>query len=179
MRARLARFENPPCIIASGWDAADLLTGGHDTVLAANIAAPLQEPNAFLVRCLAWARRTVIWVVPAQHGPRGMCFAGCLPASWHGEDETPGVDVVLRALAPSAQPHSVAIGEWTFSGIVADVAELANYLADRLGWPDSRRPDMSAHLTRQAKPDAGGYRLEIPRRSAVLVWAHDRGGVGD
>ena len=127
----------------------------------------------------AWARRTVIWVVPAQHGTRGMCFAGCLPASWHGEDETPGVDVVLRALAPSSQPHSVAVGEWTFSGIVADVAELANYLADRLGWPDSRRPDMSAHLARQAKPDAGGYRLDIPRRSAVLVWAHDRGGVGD
>jgi hypothetical protein len=38
---------------------------------------------------------------------------------------------------------------------------------------------MSAHLARQAKPDAGGYRLDIPRRSAVLVWAHDRGGVGD
>jgi hypothetical protein len=108
-----------------------------------------------------------------------MCFAGCLPASWHGEDETPGVDVVLRAFAPTAQPHSIAIEEWTFSGIVADVAGLANYLADRLGWPDSRRPDMRAHLARQAKPDAGGYRLDIPRRSAVLVWAHDRGGVGD
>ena len=63
-------------IIASGWDAADVRIGGHDTVLAANIAAPLQEPNAFLLRCLAWVRRTVIWVVPAQHGPRGMCFAG-------------------------------------------------------------------------------------------------------
>ena len=42
----------------------------------------------------------------------------------------------MRALAPSAQPHSVAIGDWTFSGIVADVAELANYLADRLGCKD-------------------------------------------
>ena len=82
---------------------------------------------------------------------------------------TPGVDVVLRALAPSAQPHSVAVREWTFSGIVADVAELANYLADRLGWPDSRGPDMSAHLARQAKPDAGGYRLDIPRRSEGTI----------
>jgi SAM-dependent methyltransferase len=179
MRARLARFNDPPRAIASGWDAADVPTGGHDTVLAANIAAPLKEPNAFLLRCLAWARRTVIWVVPAQHGPRGMCFAGCLPAAWHGEDETPGVDVALRALAPSAQPHSVVIGEWTFSGVVADVAELANYLADRLGWPDSRRPDLCAHLARQARPDVGGYRLDIPRKSAVLVWTHDRGGGGE
>src|SRR4029077_15703903 len=105
--------------------------------------------------------------------------AGCLPATWHSEDESQCVDLVLRALAPSAQPHSVAIGEWTFSGIVADVAELTNSLADRLGLKDSFRPDMSAHLARQAKPDTGGYRLDIPRRSAVLVWAHDRGGVGD
>jgi len=179
MRARLARFDDPPRAIASGWDAADVPAGGHDTVLAANIAAPLQEPNAFLLRCLAWARRTVIWVVPAQHGPRGMCFAGCLPAAWHGEDETPGVDVVLRALAPSARPRSIAVVEWTFSGIVAEVEQLANYLADRLGWPQSRRADMRAHLARQARPDAGGYRLDIPRKSAVLVWTHDRGGVGE
>jgi hypothetical protein len=178
MRARLACFDDPPRAIAGGWDAADVPAGGHDTVLAANIAAPLQEPNAFLLHCLAWARRTVIWVVPAQHGPRGMCFAGCLPAAWHGEDETPGVDVVLRALAPSARPRSIAVVEWTFSGIVAEVEQLANYLADRLGWPQSRRADMRAHLARQARPDAGGYRLDIPRESAVLVWAHDRGGVG-
>ena len=178
MRARLARLSDPPRIIAGGWEAAELPVGGHDTVLAANIAAPLQEPNAFLARCLAWARRTVVWVVPAQEGPRGMCFAGCLPAAWHGEDETPGVDIVLRALAPAAQPHAVAVAEWTFTGIVADVANLANYLADRLGWPDSRRPDLRAHLARQARPEAGGYRLDIPRKSAVLVWTHARGGVG-
>jgi hypothetical protein len=64
-------------------------------------------------------------------------------------------------------------------GVVADVAELANYLADRLGWPDSRRPDLCAHLARQARPDVGGYRLDIPRKSAVLVWTHDRGGGGE
>ena len=176
MRVRLARLNDPPRVIAGGWEAADLSVGEHDTVLAANIAAPLQEPNAFLARCLAWARRTVIWVVPAQEGPRGMCFAGCLPAAWHREDETPGVEVVLRKLAPSARPHALAVVDWTFTGIVADVAELANYLADRLGWPDSRRPDMRAHLARQARRDAGGYRLDIPRKSAVLVWAHDRRG---
>lgn len=179
MRARLARLSAPPRVIAEGWEAADLPVSGHDTVLAANIAAPLQEPNAFLARCLGWSRRSVIWVVPAQHGPHGLCFAGCLPAAWHGEDETPGVDLVLRSLAPSAQPHSVAVAEWTFCGIVADVAKLATYLADRLGWPKSRRSEMAAHLARQAKPDPRGYRLEIPRKSAALVWTCQEGGVHD
>jgi SAM-dependent methyltransferase len=177
MRARLARLSAPPLVIAEGWELADLPIRGHDTVLAANIAAPLQEPNAFLARCLSWSRRSVVWVVPAQHGPHGLCFAGCLPAAWHGEDETPGVDLVLRGLAPSAQPHALAVAEWTFSGIVADVAELAAYLADRLGWPPSRRSEMTAHLARQAKPDPRGYRLEIPRKSAILIWTCQEGGV--
>jgi SAM-dependent methyltransferase len=179
MRARLSRLSAPPLVIAEGWELGDLPVGGHDTVLAANIAAPLQEPNAFLARCLAWSRRSVVWVVPAQHGPHGLCFAGCLPAAWHGEDETPGVDLVLRALAPSAQPQAVTVAEWTFSGIVADVAELAGYLADRLGWAPSRRSEMTAHLARQAKSDPRGYRLEIPRKSAVLVWTCREGGVHD
>jgi hypothetical protein len=177
MRVRLLQLQHPPCVIADSWEAADVASGAHDTVLAANIAAPLQEPNAFLARCRAWARRSVVWVVPAQHGPHGMCFAGCLPAEWHGEDETPGVDIVLRALAPTAQPHSIAFADWTFSGVVADLEALAVYLADRLRWPQSRRPEMSAHLIRQAKRDPRGYRLDIPRKSAVLVWKHVEGSV--
>jgi hypothetical protein len=177
MRARLVRLDHCPHVLAGGWDAADVPAGAHDTVLAANIAAPLHETSAFLSRCLAWTRRAVVWVVPAQHGPRGMCFAGCLPAEWHGEDETPGVDIVLRALAPSAQPTSIALTDWTFSAVVPDLERLASYLADRLGWPQARRPDLTAHLARQATRDAHGWRLDIPRKSAVLVWLHADGGV--
>jgi hypothetical protein len=177
MRARLARLEHSPHVLAGGWDATDLPAAAHDTVLAANIAAPLQETNAFLSRCLAWTRRAVVWVVPAQHGPRGMCFAGCLPAEWHGEDETPGIDIVRRALAPSAQPTSMALAAWTFSGVVPDIEWLASYLADRLGWSESRRPELTAHLARQATRDPRGWRLDIPRKSAVLVWLHADGGV--
>jgi hypothetical protein len=177
MRARLAHLDHSPHVLAGGWDAADAPAGAHDTVLAANIAAPLQETSAFLSRCLAWTRRAVVWVVPAQHGPRGMCFAGCLPAEWHGEDETPGIDIVLGALAPWSQPTSIALADWTFSGIVPDIERLASYLADRLGWPEGRRPDLTAHLARQATRDPRGWRLDIPRKSAVLVWLHADGGV--
>jgi hypothetical protein len=172
MRARLAHFDDAPALIACGWEAADVPAGEHDTVLAASIAAPMQEPNEFLTRCRAWAHRTVVWVVPAQNGPHGLCFAGCLPAAWHGEDETPGVDIVLRSLSPSARPDIVASADWTFSGVVADLDVLASHLADRLGWSasDSRRPQLTAHLAGEAKPDPAGYRLDIPRKSAVLVW---------
>ena len=172
MRARLARIADRPQIIAAGWDSADLLAQDHDTVLAASIGASLTHTNDFLTHCRALARQTVVWVVHAQRGPHGLIFAGCLPAEWHREDETPGIDIVLRNLAPAARPHMTQVVEWTFSAIVTDLAELASYLADRLGWSssDRRRLQMADHLARTAIPDASGYRLEIPRKSAILIW---------
>lgn len=172
MRARLARFADAPKLIASGWENAAVQDGDHDTVLGANIPAPLQQSEQFLARCRAWSRRNVVWVVPAQAGPRGLCLAGCLPATWHGEDETPGVDIVLRALPKALHPHSIEFAEWTFSAVVPDIEWIAAYLADRLGWTsgDARRAQLAAHLAMQAKPDAKGHRLDVFRKSAVLVW---------
>ena len=171
MRARLARLAHPPRIVASGWEQADVAAGQHDTVLAATMPAFFDQPEAFLACCRAWAR-TVVWVVPAHAGPRGLCFAGCLPSEWHREDETPGIEVVMKGLAPSSSPPHVAFAEWTFTGVVPDLKELSAYLADRLGWPpsDERREKLTAHLARTAKRQASGFRLAIPRKSAVLVW---------
>lgn len=172
MRSRLARFANAPALIASGWENAVVPDGEHDTVLGANIPAPLQQSEQFLARCRGWSRRNVVWVVPAQAGPRGLCLAGCLPATWHGEDETPGVDIVLRALPRALHPHSIEFAEWTFSAVVPDIEWIAAYLADRLGWEagDVRRAQLAAHLAMQARPDANGHRLDVFRKSAVLVW---------
>jgi len=172
MRARLARLHSPPRIVASGWLEAEVAAAAHDTVLAATMPALLDQPAQFLARCRRWARRTVVWVVPAHAGPRGLCFAGCLPSQWHGEDETPGVDITLAGLAPAERPHEIAFVDWTFSGVVTDLAELSAYLADRLGWAatDRRRPQLAAHIAAQAIADAAGLRLNIARKSAVLVW---------
>jgi SAM-dependent methyltransferase len=172
MRARLARLAAPPTIIAAGWRAAEIGESQFDTVLAATIAAPFEAPSEFLARCRAWARRNVVWVLPAQRGPRGLILAGCLPARWHGEDETPGVEIVLQSLSDAEQPQTIATTAWTFSAVISDLDAIAAYLADRLGWPDadSRRAEMTAHLARQAQTDPRGFRLEIPRKSAVLVW---------
>ncbi len=179
MRARLAKLLPPPEVIAQGWTEADVpagrLTGGHDTVLAATMPGFLEEPEAFLDRCRAWTRRSIVWIVPAHAGPRGLCFAGCLPLAWHGEDETPGIDIVLRGLAPASRPTEIAFVDWTFTGIVADLPRLAAYLADRLGWPagDKRRDELLAHLAGKARPTEAGYRLDIARKSAVCVWGKE------
>ena len=172
MRARLARLHNPPRITPAGWEAADVPADAHDSVLAATMPALFDQPEIFLARCRAWARRTVVWVVPAHRGPRGLCFAGCLPSRWHGEDERPGIDIVLRGLSPEMRPEAIAFTDWTFSGVVKDLGALSVYLCDRLGWArnDGRRFELAAHLAAQARPDAAGLRLDIPRKSAVLVW---------
>jgi hypothetical protein len=172
MRLRLARYRGELELVPSGWAEADIDQRSHDTILAANIAPPLQQPEEFLTRCRRWARAAIVWVVPAQHGPHGLVFAGCLPAAWHGEDETPGVDVVLQKLPKTLHPDAIEFADWTFSAYVPDLPRLAAYLADRLGWADKdhRRPALLDHLTRQAVTDAIGTRLDIPRRSAVLIW---------
>lgn len=171
MRARLARLAHPPRMVAAGWEPAEVAALGHDTVLAATMPAFFDQPEAFLARCRVWAR-TIVWVVPAHAGPKGLCFAGCLPSEWHREDETPGIDIVMRGLAPSSRPPHVAFVDWTFTGVVPDLDELSAFLAGRLTWPrsDQRREQLTAHLARQAKRLASGFRLDIPRRSAVLVW---------
>lgn len=172
MRTRLAALDPPPEIIAGGWQEATIASGSFDTVLAATMPAYFDEPELFLARCHLWTRRTIVWVVPAQAGPRGLCFAGCLPADWHGEDETPGIEIVRRRLSPGSRPRDVVFADWTFTGVVADLDRLAAYLADRLGWtpPDDRRGRLARHLAAQARPDAAGWRLEIPRKSAVCIW---------
>ncbi|MSP76410.1 MAG: class I SAM-dependent methyltransferase [Rhodospirillaceae bacterium] len=172
MRLRLSALDHPPQLVAAGWHEAGVPPERHDTVLAATMPATMDEPEAFLARCRSWTRRAVVWVVPAHAGPRGLCFAGCLPLEWHGEDETPGIDIVLRGLSPSSMPRDVSFADWTFTGIVPDLDELATYLADRLGWSaaDDRRARMRAHLSLKAKREPAGFRLEISRKSAVLVW---------
>ena len=174
MRARLARLHTPPHIVPDGWEEAGVAASAHDTVLAATMPALFDDPERFLASCRAWARRTVVWIVPAHAGPRGLCFAGCLPSEWHREDETPGLDIVLRGLGAASRPHAMAFTDWTFSGVVQDLPRLSAYLADRLGWnaSDARRAALAAHLAAQALPDAAGVRLDIPRKSAVLVWGN-------
>jgi hypothetical protein len=158
MRARLARLDDPPHVLAAGWDAADVPAASHDTVLAANIAAPLQAPGAFLPKCLASTRRAVVWSCRRSRAARAV-LCGLPSAQWHGEDETPGIDSAPR------RARRARVGrarEWTFSGIVLDLERLAHYLAD--GWDGPKPPSRDDRASAdQARSDPRGHRLDIPR----------------
>ena len=170
---RLARLSPAPAIIPTEWEDANVAPAGHDFVLAATMPALFTDPDPFLTQCQTWARKAVIWIVPAMHGPKGLILAGYLPREWHNEDETPGLEICLRQLPKERHPPVMALTHWTFSAVVPDIAVIAHFLADRLRWPpnDPRRSDMRAHLKAQAKPDPHGFRLEIPRTSAILIWS--------
>ncbi|MBK5959986.1 hypothetical protein CCR97_17505 [Rhodoplanes elegans] len=172
MQARLAALADGPVVHGCDWQDAALPARGFDTVLAANIPAPMSAPADFLARCRAWARRTIVWIVPAQHGPRGLCLAACLPPEWHGEDTTPGVDKVLAGLAPEDRPDVIEQVAWTFALPIDDLGAIATHLADRLGFSpeDPRRPALRDHLAAQLIHGPDGPRLEVEKVSAVLVW---------
>lgn len=180
MRARLRRLSPSPQIVADGWASAGIHAGSFDTVLAATMPAVMQEPAPFLAQCLSWSRGHVVWVVPAHRGPRGLVLAGCLPSAWHNEDETPGIELTLAALQRSPPPRTIEVA-WTFSAVTDDLAGTADFLCRRLGWDagDPRRSELHDHLAAQATPVAEGYRLNIPRKSAVLVWGRSCGVGGD
>lgn len=171
MQARLAALPSPPFVIPHGWDVDEVACAPADTVLAATMPGYFGDPARFLARCRQWARRRIVWVVPAQRGPKGLILAACLPREWHGEDEIPAIDRLLPQLGPDLPDHLDAT-DWTFSLVLPDLGRFAAFQADRLGWApgDPRRRELLAHLTKQAEPVAGGLRLSCHRRSAILVW---------
>lgn len=170
MQQRLRALQAPPNLVPYGWrDAGEVARA--DTVFAATMPAYLTDTQDFFRQCRAWAKRQIIWIVPAQNGPRGLILSACLPREWHREDETPGIDLVLPALEANP-PHHMRVQDWTFSLTLKDLPFFASWQADRLGWADddSRRAELFAHLKRKGIATSDGVRLSCPRRSAILVW---------
>lgn len=171
MQQRLAALPSPPTIIPHGWNDEAFDCDQADTVLAATMPGYFTDAVGFLERCRRWARRRIVWIVAAQAAPKGLILSACLPREWHGEDETPGIDLVLPQLGSDQPDRSDAV-DWTFSLVLPDLPAFAAFQADRLGWPpdDPRRPQLLSHLRAQAEPTSAGMRLSCDRRSAILVW---------
>ena len=132
LRARLGRLSRTthPGLrpVAATWEAmAGLGLPPHEVSLAANIGGPFSAPRDLLAAMRALTTRAVAWIVPAQRGPRRWCLAGALPPELHGEEERPGVSLVLEALGPAAGPDRQALFPWTFRARFADAeaAEVA------------------------------------------------------
>jgi hypothetical protein len=173
MRERLGCLRAPqPTIVAAGWE--ELATSDiepHDVSLAANIGAPLTDTGRFYKVLRPLSRRAMVWIVPAQHGPRGMCLAACLDPSWHGEDMRPGHETVLTALGTDA-PNHIAFSDWTFRGHFPSLAYAEAHFLRGLKWlsTDPRIPDLRARIASQAHLCDDGVMLLAPKKSAILIW---------
>lgn len=175
MCARLEARQKPkPVVVNAGWEG---LPGyslePQDMSLAANIAAPLTDARAFFQMLRPLTRRAMVWVVPAQHGPRGMCLAACLDPDWHGEDERPGYELTLDALGRSDAPSQILFADWTFQAQFPSLDGAVMHFVRALKWEadDPRVHSLRGRLTQQASSANGSVTLCAPKRSAILIWS--------
>jgi hypothetical protein len=172
---RLARREQRPLTVRDAtWEALPALDlPRHAWAWAANIGATQTHPHALLRRMRGLARERVVWLVPAQRGPRRWCLAGALPARLHGESERPGVEHVLDALGPSEAPDRVLSAAWTFRARFADMASAVAHCCTQLALPDDAacREAVAEVLNHTAaRLPCGGVELAAPKLSALLIW---------
>lgn len=172
LRARLGRLRRAGrsglLPLAARWERLPGLgLAPHGWAWAANIGATLTAPRALLAGMRALARARVAWVVPAQHGPRRWCLAGALPAALHGEDETPGLSLVLAALGPE-RPHEIRLAPWTFRARFDGPEAATRYCAAQLDVPPAA---CRAAVEAACRPlPCGGVELAAPKVSALLLW---------
>lgn len=172
---RLARDEGRPITAQDAhWETLPALgLAPHAWAWAANISATQTHPQALLGRMRGLARERVVWLVPAQPGPRRWCLSGALPAALHGEDETPGLDLVLAGLGAAHAPQRILTAPWTFSARFADIGAAVAHCASQLSLPpDSPRRAAIAEFLAGAvtRLPEGGVELAAPKLSAILIW---------
>lgn len=172
---RLARTQARPLAAHDGlWqDLAGLAVAPHAMAWAANIAATQTHPQALLSLMRSHARERVVWLVPAQRGPKRWCLAGALPPALHGESERPGVELVLEALGRSHAPHRIHVAHWQFAARFASLALATEYCVGQVAHQSgaSRHAAIAEHLAATAHrlPD-GVVELRAPKHSALLIW---------
>jgi hypothetical protein len=173
MRARLARRVTPkPVVVDAGWECVGGLNlASQDVTLAANIGATLTAPVALYNALKPLSRSAMVWIVPAQKGPRGMCLAACLEPAWHGEAMQPGHEITLAALGARA-PQSIAFADWTFRCVFPSLAHAQAHFLRGLQWcaDDPRLPALRARLEAQAVRLPDGVMLSAHKTSAILIW---------
>lgn len=178
LRARLGRLarREPRAITThdATWEMLPQLgLARHDWTWAANIGATQSHPHALLGRMRALARQRVIWLVPAQPGPRRWCLSGALPAHLHGEGERPGVELVLEALGRAAAPTRVLTAPWTFRARFDDLAAATEHCAMQLALPPGAACRAAIHdvLACHSQPLLdGGVEVAARKHSALLIW---------
>ncbi len=142
--------------------------GPVDTGFAANTAGLVEGAVELWQRFRMVCRERIIWVVPAQRGPRSWCLSGLFPADVHGLSERPGVEIALEALASVAPEPQLRSFDWSFRQRFASPEAARRFVADKLEGVEAERwwPILEGNL----KQDELGWIASAPKRSALLVW---------
>lgn len=142
-----------------------------DTLLCANIPVADGQAEAFLAQIRPLARRTLVWNLPAQEGPRTYCLSGFLPPQLHRSDMTPGYQLTLDELSASAQPDHIHFTDWAFSTVFATPEAALMHFREKLGALDSAALGLlERHLQDHLQATPGGWLASAPKRAASLIW---------
>jgi hypothetical protein len=133
------------------------------------------DPRARLARCIAVARRAVVWVMPGDDGTRniGPTLTGCLPRAWVAELERQplSVELLCTTLSRDRPPSIITSIAWTVPLIVHDLSAFMASLVARLEWSGTQRErDLRHFLAETATVHPFGYAIPVSRRSAVIAW---------
>lgn len=169
----LARRPERPSVHTQRWQALDSLElQPHELVLAANMPGPLDDPERFLDTLTPFVTRAVIWVVPAQRGPKRYCLADFLPSQLHGEDCLPAVNQVLKQLPSGKQPDVVQEVDWTFTGRFPHQRAAQTHFEERFNPSGCQQASKTIRERLEALTGAadGSVDISVPKRSACLIW---------
>ena len=174
MRARLLRLPNPPAVLACGWEEAAIAgrlprhcagsndARRHGAGRGVSCRAAAAGPAA---RSSGWSPRIAgraVSALPAACRPRGT--ARTRPRR---------LDTTLRNLRPADRPHAIAVRRLDLHRRGCrrcEACELSRRAARLAAARRAPRTTCTHILLPQAKRRDGAVCLEIPRRSAVLVW---------
>lgn len=142
-----------------------------DTLLCANIPVADGQAETFLQQIRPLAKRTLVWNLPAQEGPRTYCLSGFLPAQLHRSDMTPGYQLTLDELSPGAQPNHILFTDWAFSTLFATPEAALMHFREKLGALDGAALGLlERHLQDHLQATPGGWLASAPKRAASLIW---------
>ncbi len=144
----------------------------HDASLAANTSGPLSETRDFWHWQRQQTKRLMIWIVPAQSGPRGKCLSGFLPVSLHGESTGSPVREILDALGDNYQPDQLVTVDWTFQQSFADFHSANSYFQQVFNpaADPEKASALTAYLTSKLQPNGDALLAKAAKKSAVLIW---------
>ncbi len=113
-------------------------------------------------------RARIIWIVPAQKGPRSWCLSGIFPPEIHGLSEKPGVETTLMELEGIAPMPSIEYFDWDFHQRFPTPEAAKIFIQDKISSIQESvwLPILESNL----RPYDGEWIATAPKRSAMLTW---------